>query len=82
MVNPARSAIAQLRSGIVSLLSDAGWPAPAWFETMADDPGGSQAGQAVRDGAEIVFACGGELIGPGERLHVRVDPGALEVCVP
>lgn len=38
----------------------AGWPAPTWHETTVEDPGKGQAEQAVRDGAELIFVCGGD----------------------
>ena len=41
-------------------LASAGWPAPAWHETTPEDPGRGQAEQAVRDGAELIFVCGGD----------------------
>src|SRR4051794_16912526 len=49
-----------LRRTIGEGLADAGWPEPAWFETTPDDPGRGQARQAVREGAELVFVCGGD----------------------
>lgn len=49
-----------LRARIEQRLADAGWPAPAWFETSAEDPGEGQARQAVADGAEVVMVCGGD----------------------
>jgi len=49
-----------LRRTIEEGLATAGWPAPAWFETTPDDPGRGQAEAAVRDGAELIFACGGD----------------------
>lgn len=39
---------------------DAGWPAPALLLSDAEDPGRGQAGQALRDGADLVVACGGD----------------------
>ncbi|MGY4644680.1 diacylglycerol/lipid kinase family protein [Cellulomonas sp. URHB0016] len=50
----------ELRADITAQLAEAGWPAPAWLETSADDPGRGQARQAVEDGAEVVFVCGGD----------------------
>ncbi|WP_029288294.1 diacylglycerol kinase family protein [Cellulomonas sp. HZM] len=50
----------ELREQITSALADAGWPAPAWLETTAEDPGTGQARQAARDGAEVVMVCGGD----------------------
>ena len=50
----------KLRDEITEQLAAAGWPEPAWFETSAEDPGRGQAEQAVADGAEVVFVCGGD----------------------
>lgn len=61
IVNPVRvSDLSERRSVVESSLAAAGWPAPAWLETTADDPGTGQARQAVADGAEVVFVCGGD----------------------
>jgi diacylglycerol kinase family enzyme len=49
-----------LRRTISAGLSDAGWPEPVWMETTPEDPGRGQAAKAVKDGAELVFACGGD----------------------
>jgi diacylglycerol kinase family enzyme len=49
-----------LRRLITEGLSDAGWPAPDWHETSPEDPGRGQAAKAVEDGAELIFACGGD----------------------
>jgi len=48
------------RQVIESCLTAAGWPAPAWFETTAQDTGTGQARHAVAQGAQIVFVCGGD----------------------
>jgi diacylglycerol kinase (ATP) len=50
----------ELRDEITAQLAAEGWPSPAWFETSAEDPGRGQAAQAVADGAEVVFVCGGD----------------------
>ncbi|MET0422314.1 MAG: diacylglycerol kinase family protein [Actinoplanes sp.] len=41
-------------------LAAAGWPEPKYYETTPEDPGKGQTEQAVRDGAELIFACGGD----------------------
>jgi diacylglycerol kinase family enzyme len=48
------------RAEIGAALADAGWPAPLWLPTTADDPGCGQARDAVAAGVEVVFACGGD----------------------
>jgi diacylglycerol kinase family enzyme len=61
VVNPVKvTDLDLLRRTIEEGLATAGWPAPAWFETTPEDPGRGQAEQAVRDGAELVFAAGGD----------------------
>ncbi|GIG23242.1 sphingosine kinase [Cellulomonas chitinilytica] len=50
----------ELREAITAQLVEAGWPAPAWLETTAEDPGLGQARQAAADGADVVFVCGGD----------------------
>jgi diacylglycerol kinase family enzyme len=49
-----------LRRTIAEGLDGVGWPEPSWYETTPEDPGEGQAKQAVEDGAELVFACGGD----------------------
>ena len=48
------------REAVEKALADAGWPAPEWIETTAEDPGAGQARKAVEDGAGVVFVCGGD----------------------
>src|ERR1700759_3350720 len=61
VVNPSKVPdLDDFRSTVESGLADAGWPGPAWFETTPEDPGRGQAERAVADGAELVFACGGD----------------------
>ncbi|WP_433295668.1 diacylglycerol/lipid kinase family protein [Actinoplanes sp. CA-030573] len=59
VINPAK-APDDLRPAVERALADAGWPKPKWYETTPEDPGRGQAGQAIKDGAELVFACGGD----------------------
>lgn len=61
MVNPVKVPdMDLLRRTITAGLTDAGWPEPTFLETTPEDPGEGQARQAVKDGAELVFACGGD----------------------
>jgi diacylglycerol kinase family enzyme len=61
IVNPVKvSDLALLRRIVGVGLSAAGWPEPRWLETTAEDSGRGQTAQAVADGAELVFVCGGD----------------------
>jgi len=61
VVNPSKVPdLDELRRIIDAGLTGAGWPSPSWHETTPEDPGRGQAEQAVRDGAELIFACGGD----------------------
>ena len=59
--NPVRvQDLPERREAVEAALAEAGWPAPVWIETTAEDPGAGQARQAVEDGARVVFVCGGD----------------------
>ncbi|BCJ47903.1 sphingosine kinase [Actinoplanes ianthinogenes] len=61
VVNPVKVPdLGELRRIITEALAAAGWPEPMWRETTVEDPGAGQAARAVRDGAEVVFVCGGD----------------------
>ncbi|RAK38249.1 diacylglycerol kinase family enzyme [Actinoplanes lutulentus] len=61
MFNPVKVAdLDHLKRVVGGSLAKAGWPVPRWYETTAEDPGRGQAKQAMADGAELVFACGGD----------------------
>jgi diacylglycerol kinase family enzyme len=61
VVNPTKVPdLEQLRQLIEQGLSQHGWPRPEWYETTAEDPGRGQTRKAVKEGAELVFACGGD----------------------
>ncbi len=61
VVNPTKvDDPARYRRVVNAALADAGWPEAAWAETTPGDPGFGQARQAVKDGADVVFACGGD----------------------
>jgi diacylglycerol kinase family enzyme len=60
-VNPVKVPdLDELRRLIGAGLDQAGWPEPEWYETTPEDAGRGQAEQAVKNGAELVFACGGD----------------------
>jgi len=61
VVNPAKvDNLDQFRETVDGALGEAGWPAPRWLETTAEDPGHGQTRAAVEAGAEVVFVCGGD----------------------
>ncbi|WNB87137.1 diacylglycerol kinase family protein [Cellulomonas sp. ATA003] len=61
VVNPVRvEDLPTRKEAVEAALAEAGWPAPQWIETTAEDPGAGQARQAIADGAELVFVCGGD----------------------
>ncbi|MCW3818389.1 diacylglycerol kinase family protein [Micromonospora sp. DR5-3] len=61
VVNPVKvTDLDQFRRTVDGALDAAGWPAPTWYETTVEDPGRGQAEAAVKAGAEVVFACGGD----------------------
>jgi diacylglycerol kinase (ATP) len=49
-----------LRPALYDAIRAAGWPEPVWLPTTEEDPGRGQAQQAVKDGAHLVVACGGD----------------------
>lgn len=64
------------RHRITEACTALGWPKPRWYETSADSPGTEQTKEALRDGASIVFAFGGD----GTVRHVAA--GLLGSTVP
>lgn len=61
VVNPSKVPdLEAFRDTVGSTLEAAGWPAPAWYETTPEDPGRGQATEAMENGAEVVFAAGGD----------------------
>lgn len=81
IANPNKIGDAVRARAELSALAEAlGEPAPAWFETTADDPGPGQARRALRDGAEVVMAWGGDgtVMGvAGELVHTPVPLAVL-----
>ncbi|MFC0003891.1 diacylglycerol/lipid kinase family protein [Micromonospora siamensis] len=61
VVNPSKvTDLDEFRRTVDDALAAAGWPAPTWHETTVEDPGRGQTEEAVKAGAEVVFACGGD----------------------
>lgn len=61
VVNPVKvDDLDEFRATVDGALTAAGWPAPRWYQTTSEEPGRSQAADAVATGAEIVFVAGGD----------------------
>jgi YegS/Rv2252/BmrU family lipid kinase len=61
VVNPVKvTDLDEHRRVVNAALSDAGWPEPRWFVTTVEEAGFVQAREALEQGADVVFACGGD----------------------
>src|SRR5689334_19274327 len=61
VANPTKhDDIPRLRDTVRAAMSKHGWDEPVWLETTAEEPGAAQAAQAVRNGVDLVIACGGD----------------------
>ncbi|MDR2722713.1 MAG: diacylglycerol kinase, partial [Cellulomonadaceae bacterium] len=60
VVNPIKDNAAQLVEAVRLMCSDAALPAPLIFETTVEDTGAAQARAALRAGADVVAAAGGD----------------------
>jgi diacylglycerol kinase family enzyme len=61
VVNPTKiDDQARFGEAVERAMRDHGWSAPLWLETTPEDPGRSQAQEAVEAGADLVLACGGD----------------------
>lgn len=58
--NPVKADVARLRAAVAAAESSAGWAKSLWFATTIEEPGGGLAAQAVREGADVVLAAGGD----------------------
>ena len=58
--NPIKVDLARLRRSVHAAQSAAGWAPTLWFETSAEDFGSEAARRAVRRGASLVIAAGGD----------------------
>lgn len=60
VVNPSKPDVAGMEGRVRRLFAEAGRPDPLWFETTVEDPGGGQTRDALRAGADVVVAVGGD----------------------
>ncbi len=58
--NPIKVDADKLRKSVTDAAEQAGWGTTAWFETTEDDPGQGVTESAVRRGAAVVLAAGGD----------------------
>ena len=58
--NPSKERAQAALNIVYRTLSEAGWEPAKLYETKVDDPGFSMAQQAVKEGAELVLAVGGD----------------------
>jgi len=81
IVNPGRIGdVRRAREAVTSLVTALDEPVPLWLETSPEDPGPGQARQAIRDGATMVLAWGGDgtVMGVAAELaHTDVALGVL-----
>jgi diacylglycerol kinase family enzyme len=61
VANPIKMARPDLvRAQVDAAFEAHGWRTPEWHETTREEPGGRQAREAVRSGADVVVAAGGD----------------------
>jgi YegS/Rv2252/BmrU family lipid kinase len=61
VVHPGKHAdLEAFRAVVHKAMADLGWAEPLWLETSLEDPGSGLARQAVRAGADLVLASGGD----------------------
>jgi YegS/Rv2252/BmrU family lipid kinase len=61
VVNPIRfDDLGKFKHTVGAVMSEHGWDEPRWSETTVDSPGEEQARAAVRAGADLVLASGGD----------------------
>jgi diacylglycerol kinase (ATP) len=58
--NPIKVDVEHLKKAVTDAADAAGWGQTAWFETTEDDPGQGVVASAVRRGASVVLAAGGD----------------------
>lgn len=60
IINPSKTVSVDVRKILTETSQQNGWDEPIWLETTKDDPGVGQAREALRLGAAVVIAAGGD----------------------
>ncbi|WP_081416901.1 diacylglycerol kinase family protein [Arthrobacter castelli] len=60
VINPVKTNADRARKIIKAECKLAGWPEPVFLETTVDDPGAAMTAEALKMGADVVLACGGD----------------------
>jgi YegS/Rv2252/BmrU family lipid kinase len=60
IVNPAKPVDIDVRGLMAKHCANNGWGDPIWLETTKEDPGVGQAKEALKQGADVVIAAGGD----------------------
>ncbi|MBT2533612.1 NAD(+)/NADH kinase [Arthrobacter sp. ISL-48] len=60
IVNPAKPVDVDVRGMMAKHCANNGWGEPIWLETTKEDPGVGQAKEALKQGADVVIAAGGD----------------------
>jgi diacylglycerol kinase (ATP) len=60
IINPAKPVEADVRGLMAKQCGNNGWGEPIWLETTKEDPGVGQAREALKQGADVVIAAGGD----------------------
>jgi diacylglycerol kinase family enzyme len=58
--NPIKVDLSTFRSTLSGAAEEAGWATPTFYETSEEDVGQGVASQALKDGADLIFAAGGD----------------------
>lgn len=80
IVNPTKvNGMRRAREAVEARIAMLGEPAPTWYETTAQDPGPGQAREALRAGATMLLAWGGDGTVMGVAAEVTNTAAALGV---
>jgi YegS/Rv2252/BmrU family lipid kinase len=61
IINPAKvDDVDGYHKSVIQALAASGHPEPYWLETTPENPGTGQAKQAIGEGVDLVYACGGD----------------------